>query len=304
MTNESTSPVRFAPPVGGLQEVDGRRVFAHQMGSGGPAVVFVPGASAVGLDYLGVQQQVSRFTTTVVYDRGGTGYSDPLPLPRPAAVIATELRELLRALDVPGPYVLAAHSLGGLYAHRFAQLFPQEVAGMVCLDVFHRDWDSFMPPSASLDAVERMAPGREQMAQMRPALREMFAEMFADYPEPVRRALTEAHVSDEWTDAGVAERSGLAALAAELRCGPGLPDVPVVALTVVGADPGEQALTSERTAREMREARKRMDAALVDSVSYGEQRVIADTSHHRLCFERPDAVVQAVRDVVHRADRL
>jgi hypothetical protein len=40
------------------------------LGSGGPAVVFLPGASAVGLDYFGVQQLVSRFTTAAVHDRG------------------------------------------------------------------------------------------------------------------------------------------------------------------------------------------------------------------------------------------
>src|SRR3954454_17108697 len=107
MTHSSTSPA----PVGDFQEIDGRRVFVHRVGSGGPAVVFLPGASAVGLDYFGVQQAVSQFTTAVVYDRGGTGYSDPLPLPRTAAAVATELHELLRAQNIPAPYVLVPRSL-------------------------------------------------------------------------------------------------------------------------------------------------------------------------------------------------
>ncbi|MCM6778744.1 alpha/beta hydrolase [Nocardia sp. CDC159] len=134
MTQDSISSARFVPPVGGFQEVERRRVFVHRAGGGGPAVVFLPGASAVGLDYFGVQQGVSRFTTAVVYDRGGTGYSDRLPLPRTAAAVAGELRQLLRAQNIAGPYVLAAHSLGGLYAHRFAQLFPWDVAGLVWMD--------------------------------------------------------------------------------------------------------------------------------------------------------------------------
>ena len=87
MTINSTYPARPAPPVGGFQEVDGRRVFLHRSGSGGPAVVFLPGAGAVGLDYFGVRQQVSRLRTAVVYDRGGTGYSDPAPLPRTATAV-------------------------------------------------------------------------------------------------------------------------------------------------------------------------------------------------------------------------
>ncbi|WP_143860677.1 alpha/beta fold hydrolase, partial [Nocardia cerradoensis] len=113
MTNDSTFSERLAPPIGGFQEIDGRRIFVHRSGSGGPPVVFLPGASAVGLDYFGVQQQVSRFTTAVLYDRGGTGYSDSLTLPRTAAEVATELHGLLRAQNIAAPYVLAAHSLGG-----------------------------------------------------------------------------------------------------------------------------------------------------------------------------------------------
>ncbi|MEU1664975.1 alpha/beta hydrolase [Streptomyces sparsogenes] len=303
MTNETTSPDRIAPPVGGFQEIDGRHVFVHRSGSGGPAVVFLPGASAVGLDYFGVQQGVSRFTTAVVYDRGGTGYSDPVPLPRTAAAVATELRELLTAQNIPGPYVLVAHSLGGFYAHRFAQLYPGEVAGLVWLDAFHGDWDDFMPPEAGLDAIERMAPGREQLEQMRPALREMFAELLADYPADLRQALLDAKTSDQWMHVGIAERGTLADLATELRAGPDIPDVPVVALTVVGTDPGQKAMTSEETLRQMHEGRTKLDAALVSGVSYGEQRILSDTAHHRLCFDRPDAVVQAIRDVVDRAAR-
>ncbi|WP_329407384.1 alpha/beta hydrolase [Nocardia vinacea] len=300
MTNDITSATRLAPPIGGFQEIDGRRVFVHRSGSGGPAVVFLPGASAVGLDYFGVQQQVSQFTTAVVYDRGGTGYSDTLALPRTAAAVASELRELLRAQNITAPYVLAAHSLGGFYAHRFAQLYPQDVAGLVCLDVLHRDWDDSMPPTASLAAFEQMGPDPEQLRKMRPALREIHAELLADYPEHIRQPLIDAKVSDEWMRVGIAERATLADLATELRAGPSIPDVPVVALTVVGNDPAQQALTSQ----EMNDAKTRMDAALVNGVSHGQQRILSDTLHHRLCFDRPDAVVQAIREVLDRVTRL
>ncbi|MFI8814514.1 hypothetical protein ACIGWV_23865 [Streptomyces sp. NPDC055082] len=70
---------------------------------------------------------------------------------------------------------------------------------------------------------------------------------------------------------------------------------------MLGADLGQQALMPERTSREMREGRTGLDAALVSAVSYGQQRVISDTAHYRLCFDRPDAVVRAIRNVVHRA---
>ncbi|MEK8144084.1 hypothetical protein NKH18_26070 [Streptomyces sp. M10(2022)] len=175
------------------------------------------------------------------------------------------------------------------------------MAGLVWLDAFHRDWDDFMPPPAGLAAVEQMAPDREQLEQMRPALREMRDELLADYPQDVRQPLIDAHESGEWIHAGVAERTKLAELATELQAGPRVPDVPVVALTVVGIDPGQQALAPDRTLQEMNDGKTKMDAALVNAVSHGEQRIISNTAHHRLCFDRPDAVVQAIRDVVDRA---
>jgi pimeloyl-ACP methyl ester carboxylesterase len=304
-----TSSARPVPPVGGFQEIDGRRVFVHRSGSGGPAVVFQPGAGAVGLDYFLIQRQVSRFATAVGYDRGGTGYSDPLALPRTAAAVATELHDLLRAQGIGAPYILVAHSLGGAYAHRFAQLYPGEVAGLVWVDALHRDWDDFMPPEVGLAAGQRMAPGPDEVERMRPALRAMYADLLADYPETMRRPLADAHAGAGWLRAGFAERGNLVALAEELRAGPDIPDVPVVALTVEGVDPAQQALASEqtrqgmseRTMREMLEGKRKMAAALVSAVSDGEQRIVVEAGHNQLCFRRPDVVAQAVRDVVDRS---
>ncbi|TCJ89714.1 alpha/beta fold hydrolase [Nocardia alba] len=297
MTNHTTPSTRHAPPVGGFIQVDGNRLYAHRMGSGGPTVVFLPGASAVGLDYFLVQQQVSKFTSAVVYDRGGTGYSDRLPLPRTATAVATELHALLESVDnLCGPYVLAAHSLGCLYAHRFAQLYPGDVAGLVWMDGLHRDWDEYMPPAMRLAAAAAPAPDAEQLEHLRTALRGLRDELLANYPAPMRRALTEAKASDEWIRAGFAERDRLPELAAELHAGANIPDVALVVLSVLGADPD---LPPEALA-EVHHGRRRMDAAVAKGVSRGEQRILTDTAHHRLCFDRPDAVVEAIRDVIER----
>lgn len=300
--NETPATITTTPPVGEFREVDGRRLFVHQSGTGGPAVVFLPGASAIGLDYYGLQQQVARFTTAVVYDRGGSGYSDPMPLPRTAESVATELHELLRAQGIAGPYVLVAHSLGGAYATSFAQLYPREVAGLVWVDAFHRDWDDFLPEAASLAAGEAMAPTAEQLEQALPFMRDMVAAMFADYPEPVRDAVVDYHVSDTWIRVGMAERGHMVPIAEELRAGPNLPDVPVVALTPVGVDPSQQALMSEEVMRKVHEGKSKLDAAMVGTVSRGEQRILPDANHTDIIFKRADAVVQAVRDVIDWAE--
>src|SRR6266581_6635382 len=108
------------PPLGQYYVVGGRQLLVHRSGRGSPAVVFLPGGGAVGLDYLNVQQRAAELTTSVLYDRAGTGWSDRVELPRSSAQVTDELRELLRTADVPAPHLLVGHSLGGLYARHYA----------------------------------------------------------------------------------------------------------------------------------------------------------------------------------------
>ena len=46
-----------------------------------------------------------------------------------------DLVALLKAADIPGPYVLVAHSFGGTIARVFAGEHPDEVKGIVFVDV-------------------------------------------------------------------------------------------------------------------------------------------------------------------------
>jgi pimeloyl-ACP methyl ester carboxylesterase len=289
------------PPLGQFYEVDGRQLWLHQSGTGGPAVVILPGASAVGLDYLNIGDQISQFTTSVLYDRGGTGWSGEAPLPRAAGEVATELRDLLRAAGVPGPFLLAAHSLGGGYARRFAQLFPGDVAGVLYLDSFYEHLDDYMPEKLHLDKVRQPNPGPVQLALMRPAMRRMYRKMFASWPDGLRAELIDRHLSSEWWQAGVRERSNLPAVAAELRQGGDVPDVPVIVLAPTGIDPGLRLMMPGKALKAMADGNRRMYTDLAGSVTRGEYRALEGARHSTMTTDRPDAVVQAVRDLIAMA---
>jgi pimeloyl-ACP methyl ester carboxylesterase len=62
------------------------------------------------------------------------GLSDPGPELRSPARLAEELHLLLKTAEVPGPYVLVAHSLAGKTARLFAAAYPADTAGMVLVD--------------------------------------------------------------------------------------------------------------------------------------------------------------------------
>ena len=126
------------PIPGRLVDVGGHRLHLHCTGTGSPTVVLEPGAGLASSDLDLIAPVVARDTRVCVYDRAGRGWSEPAdPVadhPQDATQIATDLHTLLHSGHVPGPYVLAGHSFGGLYTLTYAAQYPDEVAGMVLID--------------------------------------------------------------------------------------------------------------------------------------------------------------------------
>lgn len=125
---------RAYPAPGPLIDVGGHRLHLHCTGSGGPTVVLEPGAGGMSSTMGWIAPAVARDTRVCVYDRAGRGWSEPAGTPQDADRVATDLHTLLRRGNVPGPYVVAGHSFGGLYVLTFAARYPGEVAGMVLVD--------------------------------------------------------------------------------------------------------------------------------------------------------------------------
>jgi pimeloyl-ACP methyl ester carboxylesterase len=105
-----------------------------QTGNGEPTVVFESGSGSPLETWVRVQPEVSKFASTISYDRAGNGLSEKGPVPRDGARIATELHSALLNLHARPPYILVGHSLGGPYIRIFTGMYPHEVAGMILVD--------------------------------------------------------------------------------------------------------------------------------------------------------------------------
>jgi pimeloyl-ACP methyl ester carboxylesterase len=166
-----TSPAPTATPlkddVSGLVDVgDGRQIYAECRGQGSPTVVLIAGKGNGAADWSDVLDpadpahdapgddlpfggdlhpsddavlpSVARFTRVCTYDRPdirvGDNVTTPRQQPHTADLDVDDLHALLGALGEEGPYVLVAHSYGGVIAALYARTYPQDVGGLVMVD--------------------------------------------------------------------------------------------------------------------------------------------------------------------------
>jgi pimeloyl-ACP methyl ester carboxylesterase len=140
----------------GLVDIGGgRKMYLECHGKGSPTVVLLSGFRGAHDDWThvidsggepkpsgsAVFPEVSKFSRVCAYDRPGTTRMDgtlspstPVPQPTTAQDGATDLHALLRAAKEPGPYVLVAHSWGGLNVRLYASTYPEDVSSLVLLD--------------------------------------------------------------------------------------------------------------------------------------------------------------------------
>jgi len=122
------------PMSGQMIDVGGHRLHLQCTGSGSPTVVLQPGGGDMSSAMGWIAPAVAAHTRVCVYDSAGRGWSEASDVTQDGAQMMTDLHTLLHSGGVPGPYVLAGHSFGGLYVRIFAAQYPDEVAGMVLID--------------------------------------------------------------------------------------------------------------------------------------------------------------------------
>jgi|EndMetStandDraft_8_1072994.scaffolds.fasta_scaffold72859_2 pimeloyl-ACP methyl ester carboxylesterase len=152
----------------GLVDIGGgRRLYLECRGTGSPVVVLEAGyRGSARLWSEDLQQSgaprpmvlagVSAFSRVCAYDRPGTvaslndnvreSRSDPVLMPRTAVDVVADFHALLRAAGVPGPYVLAGHSLGGFFARLYASTYPRDVAGLILVDAYSEALETLLTP--------------------------------------------------------------------------------------------------------------------------------------------------------------
>jgi pimeloyl-ACP methyl ester carboxylesterase len=270
----AAAPAAAAPFDAPVTLEDGRVINLWCDGRRGPVVVFDSGWSADSRAWKKVMAGLTDRYRVCAQDRAGQGRSSPGPIPRDGEAVARDLHAALTRGSVPKPWVLVGHSLGGLNMRHFVRLFPQEVAGLVLVDP-----TSPTGPGAFGGQVARSRGCVEALKSgLFPPERPELGRCKGDDPAKAL-AKWEARLS-EIDSVGRSTSEGLKAQ------GPGSLSVPLIVLR-----PGGQAKLPE-------------GALFTDpqaSLSTKGEARLVEGSGHMMMFDRPDAIVTAVKDVLKAA---
>jgi alpha/beta hydrolase fold/WD40-like Beta Propeller Repeat len=154
--NASPTATEPSEPIDGLFDIgDGRSLYVRCTGSGSPTVILEAGDDDPSASYDFAVPAVSAVTRACVYDRANLGRSDPDPGPRGLAELVGDFENLIEAADIPGPYVLVGTSGGGYISAGYAVEHPEQMAGMVFVEVPAPFWN---PPQEIVEATRWDSP--------------------------------------------------------------------------------------------------------------------------------------------------
>ncbi len=126
-------------PNGVLVDVDGYQIHVYSEGENktAPTLVFLSGSATVApvYDFKALYSLLSDEYRIAVVEKAGYGYSDIVEVDRDVATMVNEVRSALNSAEIEGPYVLLPHSMSGLEAIFWAQNHPEEVSGIIGIDM-------------------------------------------------------------------------------------------------------------------------------------------------------------------------
>lgn len=321
LTGGCAATGRSPSPPGRLIDVGGWRLHVYCVGearSGAPTVILESGSGDFSFDWSLVQSSAGKFGRVCSYDRAGAAWSDLGPRPRTMRQMSYELHMALRNGGIEPPYVMVGHSIGGLLVRQFSQDHPNDVAGVILVDSTHEDvrlniggqLRRVREDDAGRDIPpirNRLADGERRLNEEEAANARAMAE-FAGAPAiepPYDKLPVEAQRWRLWALARperfIADDDPF--LPEELQMihdarrafSASLGDLPLVVVSrdldresAAGADPD---LLAER--RLLQEDLTRL--------SSNSRLIIAKDSGHHVHLDRPDIVVQAIREIVEAA---
>ena len=122
--------------LGTLVEVHGKKMHVYSEGEGKKTIVLMSGLGSIApsIDFKPLIKEFKKDFKVVVVEPFGYGFSDETSKERSVENIVAETRTALKEANIDGPYILMPHSISGIYAQYYAEVYPKEVEAIVVMD--------------------------------------------------------------------------------------------------------------------------------------------------------------------------
>lgn len=281
------------PPLGELYEVNGQQMHLYAQGEGEITIVMASGHGTENpyVDFYPLHNKLSEKARVAVYDRFGYGWSDSTAVSREIDTITEELYTLLQVSGEKGPFLFVAHSISSLETFRFAQRYPDEVAGIVLLDagnpVFYQTYETPSKAAQKLTQIMKNSGLLRVLSQIN-AVRETLLSPEEGYgqalPEPLKN-LQLAMLLKQFSNNTVNdELVHLQSNAQKVSAGGNLGDLPLIWFT-------------SGINQELIEGWTESQASLGEWSTNGKQIVLENAGHY-VHHHEPELIIQEVLDLM------
>ena len=123
---------------GQLVNVDGHNIHIFRIGNiDNPKIVLMSGSGTVApvYDFKILYEKLSKNFRVIVIEKFGYGYSDIFDSPADVDTIVSTQKKALDAIGENGPYILLPHSMSGIEALRWAQIYSDDVVAIIGNDM-------------------------------------------------------------------------------------------------------------------------------------------------------------------------
>ncbi|MGB2960502.1 MAG: alpha/beta hydrolase [Bacteroidota bacterium] len=252
-----------------LVDLGGRKLDCCIYGEGSPTILLLSGGRAPQVYWNPVVPDLAEKTTVLTYDRSGCGKSPLGDLPTHGVQAAKDLDSLLKALNLPKPYIVVGHSYGGKVARLFTSMYPDDVGGLILEDTQHED---------VLQEERKILKGEDLRT---------FEEMVAMM---------------KGRDPPVTEIDYISTTAEQVRESGPLPEIPFVVISSGKRLKSAPREFSEEGQEALAKLNMELQERLVNLIPGGRQIIVEDVGHN-IHVEKPDALIIPVLEMVEKLRR-
>ncbi|SRX76024.1 alpha/beta hydrolase [Aequorivita antarctica] len=289
-------------PDGQFADIGGHKLHYLKQGESGPTIVFEAAFDPTGhLQWHNLQNEVSKFATTISYDRAGILWSERGNNPKSGEKMAEELYLLLEKINAPKPYILVGHSLGGMLIRFYMDQYPKEVAGIILIDSECPNDEDYLSPELYAMVSQGLPEGFLKFANSVGLARLIYKDMFPDtkeyeYQNTVMPALL--HKSAYGILEEGKQDSFIKKEAKKIK---NFGNTPLYVLSAIDENRFDQFIKDSTLNTEMVNAWNKMQRDML-KLSTNSKQILVPNSSHYINQDQPTVIEDAIKNMVNELE--